>query len=179
MKTDYQIHLEYISKYREGDVIYHATLPENVPSFLQNGFDPARIGSGGGCQGGAGLSGAWCAADAREWGERIYGWGTPIAVLRVSLPGVKLASHQQCDESFPAILQWGKDQGYVREDWEGLHSTEKLQALYPPGLLFSRPGWVLTGKYFLAQGYDGYCIGIEEVVIVNFDLLKPEAFSRV
>lgn len=176
----YQIHLQYINDYREGDVIYHVSVEENIASLLRTGFDPSRIGSGGGCQGGAGFSGAWCEADAWDWGRRLYGWGNEhlLAVVKVSLPGMKLASQQECDEMAQRAVLWGRENGFLQSNESGEDApTEKLQALYQNQTDLANLGWALIGQYILTQGYDGYFVGSDEVVIMNFALLKPEAFS--
>ncbi len=178
-KRYYQDCLEYIATYREGDVFYHVTRKEDAPSLLAHGFDPGRIGTGGGCQGGAGFCCAWCEYDAWDWGRKLYGWGNEhwLKVLRVELPGVKLASHEQADGLSREAVQWAIEHGYILQDGEdGFISSPKLEAM--PGMRqeFASHGWTVIGLYLQSLGYDGYWIGIEEIVIVNFDLLKPEAF---
>src|SRR2546430_15308821 len=180
----YQDCLEYNNEYRENDVFYHVTRRENVPSLLVNGFGPGRIGSEGGCQGGTGLSCAWCEGDAWDWGQKLYGWGATLSVLKVSLPGVKLATHQRADESAQAATAWGLEQGYLlqeRDEKGWPLPSLKLESIFDSlsGLAkeMVSTGWTLTGLYLRSIGYDGYFIGIDEVVIVNFDILKARAFS--
>jgi hypothetical protein len=184
----YQDCLEYINKYRGGDVLYHVTPKENAASLLENGFDPKRIGTQGGCQGGAGMSFAWCAGDAWDWGRKIYGWGNEhlLAVVKATLPGVKLATHQQADESAEAATAWALKQGYFlqeKDENEWPLPSPKIEALFADisGLAkeFVSTGWTITGLYLQTIGYDGYFIGIDEIVIVNYNILQASAFSLV
>jgi hypothetical protein len=172
----YQDHLDYINKYREGDTFYHVTRSENAESLIANGFDPSMIGKGGGCQGGPGFSVTWTAMDAWQWADKIYGWGREgLAVVKISLPGIKLATHQESDDTAQDALQWGKVEGYCDPNEEDFRSTEKLKALCPGE--FASTGWALTGLYLQSIGFDGYMAGIDEVVVVNFAILKADAFN--
>jgi hypothetical protein len=170
----YRDFLDYINKYREPDKYYHVTRRENALSLLTNGFDPAQIGNGGGCQGGAGMCFAWCLEDALAWGSRLYGYGCDLAVVRATLPGLKLASQQQCDEMAEAAVSWGRMQGMLDEENS---PTAKLTMLYANNPEFADPGWALIGQYVLSQGYDGYFIGIDEVVVMRFELLTANVFE--
>ena len=169
---------KYVEKYREGDTFYHVTMQENVESLLKNGFDPNMIGSSGGCQGGAGFSVTWTEMDAWQWGDKFYGWGRgDLVVVKIPLPGVKLATHQEIDNMRQNMLEWGKEQDYCDPDQEKFVSTEKLKSLAVGE--YASTGWILTGLYLRSQGYDGYMVGVDEVVIINFDLLKSSAFSKM
>ena len=178
----YQMNLEYIEQYRTPDTFYHVTHESNVDSILEHGFDPKRIGTGGGCQGGAGFSCAWTAYDAFDWGEKLFSTRCKIAVLKVTIPGIRIASHQMADECREQAKEFGLREGYIVRGEHGRYpSTSKLKALYHQSTdtQLLDVGWILSGLYLRTQGYDGYWIGFEEVVIMNFDLLTPQVFSRV
>ncbi len=181
-KEYYDSCLEYINEYKEGDVFYHVSLKENAASILEHGFDPKKVGNQGGCQGGIGMSFVWCEADAWDWGRKIYGWGNEhlLDVVKASLPGVKLASHQQADETAKAASVWGLEQGYyLLQSDEGLVPSEKLRMLGNPDDLLADWGWAIIGLYLRSLGYDGYFVGIDEIVIVNFEILRASVFSLV
>jgi hypothetical protein len=173
--------MEYINEYRDGDIFYHVSLKENIQSLLQSGFDQNQIGTQGGCQGGSGFSCTWSERDARDWGQKIYGWGSELhlAVVKVSLPGVKLATHQQADEASQAARQWGLEQGYLLLSDEGLAPSEKLQKTCNQDDLLADWGWAIIGLYLQSQGYDGYFVGMDEVIIMNFSILGASAFELV
>ena len=177
-KEMYSNNMEYINEYREGDVFYHVSSKENIESLLRSGFDPKKIGSQGGCQGGQGFSCTWCQGDAWDWGRKIYGWGNEhhLAVIQVSLPGVRIATHQQADEAGEAAQQWGLEQGYLMQGENGVVPSPKFAIRDD---LLADYGWSIIGLYLLEQGYDGYFIGIDEVVIMNFNLLNASVFSLV
>src|SRR5579859_599256 len=82
----------------------------------------------------------WCEDDAWEWGQKLYGWGCELAVVKVSLPGMKLASQQQCDEMAQEVTRWARAEGYLHLAENGKYDpTEKMEQLYQNSPEFSNP----------------------------------------
>jgi hypothetical protein len=160
---------------------FHVTSETSATALLTEGAQAAKINSNGGVQGGRGFYVAPDAESAAYWLHKLGG-----VTLTVTLPDTARWYDARETSLDADKIAWAGAAGWVADGsladrfWQEVMGIagDIDAALAADSLLEQGAIWTLLGLWVQAHGYDGYVSSRDTLVVLNFDLLGAEAFSR-
>jgi hypothetical protein len=175
---------------------YHITTPERAKNLCREGADRNYIGRGGGTQDGICFYVSRSLEEIDYWHSRLFTFNAQTEVLVVSVPDtIKIASNEQFEGANRAMKTWAPERGLATYQGKTARGkdlflpTDKLLQIHgitreeydgSSGIILSLGiGHTATGLFLQEQGFDAYEAGDYTIVIMNYDLLRAQAFSAL